>query len=174
LSSFSCFIIAVLLVISLNSTQYKAINMFATKTYMKASFVDFIWDITTKISEDSKKREPRIDIYDLSIDKASRRVKVATILNTPKYKQAYMMLKEYIVNTSLLAAGSAVFLVLLVFMIWSKFGKTARATKHISGSTIKTASEVRKYLKKHNLIGKFHIGDMPLIKNTETRHFLVT
>lgn len=59
-------------------------------------------------------------------------------------------------------------------MIWSKFGKTARATKHISGSTIKTASEVQKYLKKHNLIGQFYIGDMPLIKNTETRHFLVT
>jgi len=76
--------------------QYKAINMFAAKTYMRASFVDFIWDITPKISEDSKKREPRIDIYDLSIDKASRSVKVATILNTQKYKQAYMMLKHYV------------------------------------------------------------------------------
>nr|WP_177717295.1 type IV secretion system DNA-binding domain-containing protein [Candidatus Rickettsia colombianensi] len=85
-----------------------------------------------------------------------------------------MMLKQYIASTSLLAAGSTVFLVLIVFVVWSKFGKTARATKHISGSTIKTASEVKKYLKKHNLIGKFHIGNMPLIKDTETRHFLIT
>jgi len=173
-SSFWSFVIAALLVIFLTMPQYKAINMFAAKTYMRASFVDFIWDITPKISEDSKKREPRIDIYDLSIDKASRSVKVATILNTPKYKHAYMMLKHYIVSTSLLAAGGTVLLVLLVFMIWSKFGKTARATQHISGSTIKTASEVKKYLKKHNLIGKFRIGDMPLIKDTETRHFLIT
>lgn len=173
-SSFWSFVIAALLVIFLTLPQYRAINMFAAKTYMRASFVGFIWDITPKISEDSQKREPRIDIYDMSIDRASRSVKVATILNTPKYKQAYMTLKHYIVSTSLLAAVSAVFLVFLVFMIWSKFGKTARATKHISGSTIKTASEVKKYLKKHNLIGKFHIGDMPLIKDTETRHFLVT
>lgn len=173
-SSFWSFVIAALLVIFLSLPQYRAINMFAAKTYMRASFVEFIWDITPKISEDSKRREPRIDIYDLSIDRASRSVKVATILNTPKYKQSYIKLKHYIVSTSLLAAGSAVFLVLLVFMIWSKFGKTARATKHISGSTIKTASEVRKYLKKHNLLGEFHIGGMPLIKNTETRHFLVT
>ncbi|BBJ32487.1 conjugal transfer protein TraD (plasmid) [Rickettsia asiatica] len=173
-STFWSFVIAALLVVFLTLPQYKAINIFAAKTYMRASFVDFIWDITPKISEDSKRRKPRIDIYDLSIDKASRSVKVTTILNTPKYKQAYMMLKDYIASILFLAAGSTVFLVFLVFMIWSKFGKTARATKHISGSTIKTASEVRKYLKKHNLIGKFHIGDMPLIKNTETRHFLVT
>lgn len=173
-SSFWSFVIAALLVVFLSSPQYKAINMFAAKTYMRASFVEFIWDIIPKISEDSQKREPRIDIYDLSVDRASRNVKVATILNTPKYKQSYMMLKDYIASTLSLAAGGTVLLVLLVFMIWSKFGKTARATKHISGSTIKTASEVQKYLKKHNLIGKFHIGDMPLIKDTETRHFLVT
>ncbi|EER20774.1 MULTISPECIES: type IV secretion system DNA-binding domain-containing protein [spotted fever group] len=173
-SSFWSFVIAALLVIFLTMPQYKAINMFAAKTYMRASFIDFVWDITPKISEDSKQREPRIDIYDMSIDRASRSVKVATILNTPKYKQSYMILKHYIVSTALLAAGSTVFLVFLVFVVWSKFGKTARATKHISGSTIKTASEVKKYLKKHNLIGMFYIGDMPLIKNTETRHFLVT
>jgi type IV conjugative transfer system coupling protein TraD len=174
ISTFWSFVIAALLVFCITLPQYRSINMFAAKTYMRASFVEFIWDITPKISEDSKKREPRIDIYDLSMDKASRSVKVTTILNTPKYKRSYMMLKHYMVSTSLLAAGSAVLLVFLVFMIWSKFGKTARATKHISGSTIKTASEVRKYLKKHNLIGDFRIGDMPLIKNTETRHFLVT
>lgn len=173
-SSFWSFVIASLVVVCLTLPQYKAINMFAAKTYMRASFVKFIWDITPKISEDSQKREPRIDIYDMSIDRASRSVKVVIILNTPKYRQAYMMLKGYIVSTSLLATGSAIFIVFLVFMIWSKFGKTARATKHISGSTIKTASEVKKYLKKHNLIGRFHIGDMPLIKDTETRHFLVT
>lgn len=174
ISTFWSFVIAALLVIFITLPQYKAINMFAAKTYMRASFVEFIWDITPKISEDSKRREPRIDIYDMSINRALRSVKVATILNNPKYEQSYMMLKQYIVSTSLLAAGSTIFLVFLVFMIWSKFGKTARATKHISGSTIKTASEVKQYLKKHNLIGKFHIGDMPLIKDTETRHFLVT
>lgn len=114
ISTFWSFVIAALLVIFITLPQYKAINMFAAKTYMRASFVEFIWDITPKISEDSKRREPRIDIYDMSIDRASRNVKVATILNTPKYKQSYMMLKQYIVSTSLLAAGSAVFLVLLV------------------------------------------------------------
>lgn len=174
ISTFWSFVIAASLVILITLPQYRAINRLAAKTYIRASFVEFIWDIIPKISEDSKRREPRIDIYDMSVDRASRNVKVTTILNTPKYKQSYMMLKQYIVNTSLLAAGSAVFLVFLVFMIWSKFGKTARATKHISGNTIKTASEVKKYLKKHNLIGSFRIGNMPLIKDTETRHFLVT
>ncbi|KHO02142.1 hypothetical protein JS61_07910 (plasmid) [Rickettsia felis] len=174
ISTFWSFVIAVMMVILITLPQYKTINMFAAKTYMRAPFVDFIWDITPKISEDSKRREPRIDIYDMSVDRASRNVKVATILNTPKYKQSYMMLKQYIARTSLLAAGSTIFLVFLVFMVWSKFGKTARATKHISGSTIKTAAEVKKYLKKHNLIGNFRIGDMPLIKDTETRHFLIT
>jgi type IV conjugative transfer system coupling protein TraD len=173
-STFWSFIIATVMVIFITLPQYKTINMFAAKTYMRASFVDFIWDMTPKISEDSKRRKPRIDIYDMSIDRASRNVKVATILNTPKYKQSYMMLKQYIASTSLLALGATIFLVFLVFVVWSKFGKTARATKHISGSTIKTAAEVKKYLKKHNLIGNFRIDDMPLIKDTETRHFLIT
>ena len=107
-SSFWSFVVAALLVFCITLPQYRSINMFAAKTYMRASFVEFIWDITPKISEDSKKREPRIDIYDLSMDKASRSVKVTTILNTPKYKRSYMMLKHYMVSTSLLAAGSAV------------------------------------------------------------------
>jgi type IV conjugative transfer system coupling protein TraD len=63
----------------------------------------------------------------------------------------------------------------LIFILWSKFGKSLKAEKTKDGANkILTAKEVKKILKKTNEASDLKIGDMPLVKDMETRHFLVT
>ena len=63
----------------------------------------------------------------------------------------------------------------LIFIIWSRFGKNLKAEKTKEGANrILTAKEVKRVLRKINLSSDLKIGDMPLVKDMETRHFLVT
>ena len=64
---------------------------------------------------------------------------------------------------------------ILIFLLWNKFGRTLKAEKKKEGSgEILTAKQVRKKLKSLNKASDFKIGDMPLVKDMETRHFLIT
>lgn len=173
-SSFWSLMIAIILTFFLTLPQYRACNMHDVKTYIRASCLNTIWQYLPKISDDAKNRVPTIDIYDSVLSSNSRTVNISTILASPRYQKEINHFKQYLLNLVTYATSITIGLAIIIFAVWSKFGKTARESKHISGSTIKNVKEIRKYLKKHNLISKFHIGDMPLIKDIETRHFLVT
>ena len=62
-----------------------------------------------------------------------------------------------------------------IVLVWSKFGRNLKTDKIKDGENkVLTAKEVRKNL---NSIGKasdLRIGDMPLVKDMETRHFMVS
>jgi type IV conjugative transfer system coupling protein TraD len=63
----------------------------------------------------------------------------------------------------------------LIFLLWSKFGKGLKDEKTKDGTNkILTAKEVKKILHKIGKASDLTIGDMPLVKDMETRHFLVT
>jgi len=63
----------------------------------------------------------------------------------------------------------------VIFILWSRFGKNLKADKIKEGENkILTAKEVRNTLRKMKAMSDLVVGDMPLIKNMETRHFLVT
>ena len=57
---------------------------------------------------------------------------------------------------------------------WVYLGQRLQEKKLLSGHTIKTPVEVCKYLKRKKLASNFYLGDMPLIKDSETRHILIT
>ncbi|MBP7190629.1 MAG: type IV secretion system DNA-binding domain-containing protein, partial [Rickettsiaceae bacterium] len=61
----------------------------------------------------------------------------------------------------------------LIFLIWSKFGLSIKSEKKIKGGEILSGSEVRNILRKLNLASSIMIGKLPLVKNSETRHFLI-
>ena len=63
----------------------------------------------------------------------------------------------------------------VIFILWSRFGKNLKADKIKEGENkILTAKEVRNTLRKMKAMSDLVVGDMPLIKNMETRHFLVS
>jgi type IV conjugative transfer system coupling protein TraD len=63
----------------------------------------------------------------------------------------------------------------LIFLLWSKFGKSLKDETVKDGSGIVlTAEQVNRQLKAMKIASDFHIGKTPLVRNAETRHFLVT
>ena len=63
----------------------------------------------------------------------------------------------------------------VIFILWSRFGKNLKADKIKEGENkILTAKEVRNTLRKMKAMSDLVVGDMPLIKDMETRHFLVS
>lgn len=82
---------------------------------------------------------------------------------------------DFIKNISLTATSVTVACFVLVFLLWSKFGNNLKEEKKKEGSGIVlTPTQVRRRLRSMRLASDFVIGKMPLVKNMETRHFLVT
>lgn len=64
---------------------------------------------------------------------------------------------------------------ILVFSWWSKFGSNLKSERVKKGSDqILSAKQVKKELKKMKMTSSIKIGDMPIVKDSETRHFLIT
>lgn len=56
-----------------------------------------------------------------------------------------------------------------------RFGKNLKEEQTKEGENkVLTAKEVARLLRVHKIASDLKIGNMPLVKNTETRHFLVT
>jgi type IV secretory pathway TraG/TraD family ATPase VirD4 len=64
---------------------------------------------------------------------------------------------------------------ILIFLLWSRFGRGLKSEKKKDGSgVVLTADEVKLGLKSLKMASDLTIGKMPLVKDMETRHFLVT
>lgn len=81
----------------------------------------------------------------------------------------------FIKNISLTVISVTVACFVLIFLLWSKFGNNLKEEKKKEGSgVILTPAQVRRRLRSMRLASDFVIGKMPLVKDMETRHFLVT
>ncbi len=91
------------------------------------------------------------------------------------FQQADRKAWQLAVSVSLLAASITSGCFLLVFLVWSKFGRGLRLEKKKEGSgVVLTDEQVRSKLRSLGKCSEFKIGKMPLVKDMETRHFLVT
>jgi len=74
----------------------------------------------------------------------------------------------------ILAAVITALVFILIFLLWSKFGKDLKAEKTKEGvNKVLTAKEVARILVKDKIASDLKIDDMPLVKDSETRHFLI-
>lgn len=82
---------------------------------------------------------------------------------------------SFIKSISLTVISVTVACFVLIFLLWSKFGNNLKEEKKKEGSGIVlTPTQVRRRLRSMRLASDFVIGKMPLVKDMETRHFLVT
>jgi len=63
---------------------------------------------------------------------------------------------------------------MIIFALWTRFGKAAKERKHLSGHIIKSPKEVASYLRKNNKASDLTIGNIPLVKDSEVKHILIT
>jgi type IV conjugative transfer system coupling protein TraD len=176
--SFKAALLASIIIVGLIS--YKQINVFdlkAAMTYQKAIFANYI-DTVTRIFRQSSITS--LDCYYTKIDAYDRKglhTKDASplkILKSNWFKKNYFEVLDFIKIRLMIAAGLTATLFVIIYIIWSKFGKAAKAKKHLSGHTIKNAHQVAHYLKTRKLASHFELAGLPLVKNTETKHILIT
>lgn len=80
------------------------------------------------------------------------------------------LILTFLLHAALLATG--IFIVL--FWGWNRFGKHAKATKFLKGNKIHTAREVETYLNNKGTASDLKIDEMPLVKDSEIKHILIT
>ena len=146
-------------------------------TYQKALLADGFDDASRGIRQTIN---PRAKYYYTTIDAHSKKGLDARDLDPRKiiksnfYRAAYLevwdFLKIQLVFTALVMCGIFV----LIYLVWSRFGKAAKEKKHLSGSQIKTPKEVTRYLKKIKKASLFNLGGIPLVKDSESKHILIT
>ena len=155
----------------------KILDLKAAMTYQKALLADGFDDASRGIRQTIN---PRAKYYYTKVDAYSkngldtRDIDPRKIIKSNFYRVAYLeawdFFKIQLVFTSLVMCGIFV----LIYLVWSRFGKAAKEKKHLSGSQIKTPKEVTRYLKKIKKASLFNLGGIPLVKDSESKHILIT
>ena len=82
---------------------------------------------------------------------------------------------DLLTRIGLLAASATSASFVIIFLLWSRFGSGLKDERKNEGSgCVLTAGQVRSKLRSLDKCSRFSIGKMPLVKDMETRHFLVT
>ena len=104
-----------------------------------------------------------------------KRMLASSIISSNRFKSAWVSATQAVKSLIIKSLAFGSIAGLCVFLLWSRFGRNLKTEEKKEGSAIiLTADEVKKKLQSINQASNFTIGTMPLVKNTETRHFLVT
>ena len=99
----------------------------------------------------------------------------SSVVSNNRFKSAWNMFLVVMQSLILKSLGFGILAGSVVFFIWSRFGSKLKTEQKKEGSAvILTAKEVKAKLSSLGKTSSFNIGSMPLVKDTETRHFLVT
>ena len=82
---------------------------------------------------------------------------------------------DLLTRIGLLAASATSASFVIIFLLWSRFGSGLKDAKiQTDSGRVLSAHEVKSTLKSLGLASDFKIGSMPIVKDSETKHFLVT
>ncbi|WP_425361220.1 type IV secretion system DNA-binding domain-containing protein [Candidatus Tisiphia endosymbiont of Ceraclea dissimilis] len=172
----SC-VVSVIITIVLAYPKLELYDLSAAVTYQKAllvsKFDNSIRSIRAIINPKSKKYEHITTINAYNQDGLYKcNINPKVILTSQQFSKNYYHLVSFIKVELLFCLGLMFGIFVLIFLLWTKFGKSVSIEKQISGSTIKYAKEITNYLHKANKASKFIVGDMRLVKDSEIRHII--
>lgn len=157
--------------------KLKSLDITAAISYQKAvtavNISDSIQSLRLMMNPNVKVNLPTIDAYTHKGIYA-KEIDGRKILRNKYFKKAYIDTKSVIISGFFIFTVVLSLSILLIFTIWSKYGAGAKEKKHIKGHTIKTPREVLSYLKACNKVSHLKLGEMPLVKDSETKHIMIT
>lgn len=169
---FVSLITGVLLAWSLSSDNTQKVDLDGSITYASAKVVLVLHPTLSVIS--IGKTVANVDAYSNG-RLWKKKMPAVSVLNSYRFKSAWTNTIGVVQLLAIKSFGFGISAGFLVFLFWSQFGKDLQNDKRKKGSGIVlTAKETRKRLRKLSKCSDFYIGDMPLVKDMETRHFLIT
>ena len=104
-----------------------------------------------------------------------RHIEAKKVISMPIFKHSNQEAITLFGNIIFLGGGASLGCFSIIFLLWSRFGKNLKSEIKKDGSdTVLTAGEVSKKLYKFNRASTIKIGGMPLVKDSETMHLLIT
>ena len=164
-------ITGIILAWSFNHQSNKQIDIDGAITYAKAQLAVTVHPAISAISIG----KPRATVDAYSNDKLwQRNMSAYSVINGGKFKNAW---DTAIKEAMLLGLKSLVFgscAGLIVFIVWSYFGSNLKTDKKKEGSAeVLTPLQVKLKLQLMGKDSDLYIGNMPLVKDSETRHCLI-
>lgn len=157
---------------SFNSSRTDKIDWDGAITYAKAGFALTVHPALSAIA--IGKSKANVDAYSNG-RLWKKRMLASSVIASPRFQSAWQSSMAALYLLSLQAIAYGAIAGAIVFLFWSKFGKNLKEEKKKDGSgVVLTALEVRSILRNLGKCSDFKIGKMPLVKDMETRHFLVT
>jgi type IV conjugative transfer system coupling protein TraD len=169
-------IAGIILAMSFNSKNGQAsagkVDWDGAITYAKAKLALTVHPALSAIS--IHKKAANVDAYSNNL-LWKKRMLASSVVTSSRFALAWQNALKAIKLVSMQAFAFGASSGLLVFLLWSKFGRGLREDKQQEGTgAVLTAEQVRRKLKNLGKSGDLSIGKMPLVKDMETRHFLVT
>ena len=93
---------------------------------------------------------------------------------SPKMKTNFFHLARLWFRSMLDAAFVAGLILLLLFVWLFNFGRSQRQETHLRGGKLVDGKELTKILRERSLAGPLRFGGIPLVKDSETAHMLLT
>lgn len=169
--------LGVILAVSIYRSQLKQLDLVAVYSYQKAILADNFDSDINELRPAIGKAPDRINL----VNAKTKSGIWATNIDPRKIRCAYLFKQA---NNKAVALGQRILLLsgiitlsifCIIALLWSRFGKNLKTevTKD-GGSKVLTSKEVKKCLRKIGKASDLTIGDMPLVKDMETRHVLIT
>ncbi|MDF2964741.1 MAG: traD [Rickettsiaceae bacterium] len=147
----------------------------ATYSYFVAEFYNnFADSFKNSLFSNREPHSSTINAYLNNDWNYSYKHKAKTIAANFKFIKAKNDLVALLKEELLWSLGFFIIVFIAVFSIWYWYGRKTKEHEIIKGTKIYTAKEVAGYLGKKNIASDIVIGDMPLVKDSETSHILVT
>ena len=171
------FLLGVLLASYINKRELMELDWQGFFSYRKAVLADSFDGIINGVRAGIGNTPNHITLVDaktgsgiLATNADPRKIIKSTIFRTANSKGMSLIFKVLIWGVII---TKLVFI--LIFFLWSKFGKDLKAEKTKEGANkVLTAKEVVRILRKDKIASDLKIGDMPLVKDMETMNFLVS
>ncbi len=169
-------IVGIILSCSINWSAMQRVDWDAFYSYRKASLTLGWDDAFIGIREMINKDAGRITYINAkSATRVWENIDPYKVTRMGLFQKADKEGIEFLMNCLWLATWVAIGSFVLIFLLWSKFGRGLKDEKTKDGSgVVLTPEQVRNKLRSLKLASDLKIGKMPLVKDMETRHFLVT
>lgn len=167
---FSC-LFALFITILVKIQQYKNIDISAVISYISANTAIAVNE--TMPTYNTRKGDVTIDSYNkhglVKKNDAAFRV-ISSPYFSKEYNKALVLFNQsFIIFLTVFFSSN-----ICMFMFWTKFGKFTQADQKIQGEELLEPEQVKNILLSLGKASNLTIGEMPIVKESETKHFLVT
>lgn len=165
---FGSFIVSSIVMLVFSYKELVGLDYPAGITYVKAH-------ISEEVNGIFGKKTTRPKITSLVKDGIyAKDISAKVVINHPGFKRKFSNIVEVYLNVGLHILYLTIGILFFVIIIWSRVGSRAIRKDIIRGDKVLSDVEVAKILKKLGKASNFVVADMPLVKDKETSHILIT